>query len=264
MNINIFIQARTGSSRLPGKVLMPIMDRPMLAYLYQRACAVPSVSQVIVLTSRDREDDALANWCHDNAISCFRGALHDVLGRYQQASLRYPCDHLVRLTGDCPLIDPAVIASVIGQHLSEGNDYTSNCLEYTLPDGQDVEVVRTAALQRSALVANKATEREHVTLHIRNHVDRYRIGRWRYREDCSGMRWSVDYAEDFQLVSKIIQALYPGDPLFSVEDILDLLKKNPSWSAINSHIVINEGLAKSVREDRLVRVMQDGTVPELD
>jgi len=264
MSVIAMIQARLSSSRLPGKVLQPILGEPLLWRMIERVRRAHHIDQVVVLTSRAESDDALADYCRRQKIACLRGPLGDVLGRFLLAIEHYQPSHVVRLTADCPLLDPAVIDSVIDQHLAQHNDYTSNCLEYTLPDGLDVEVVDAQVLRQLAFVAQWASEREHVTLRIRCHQGDYKVGSWLSDHDLSNKRWTVDYPQDFAFVSEVYQRLYPSQPDFNLHDILDLLATSPELEAINPKIAINEGLDRSLNSDYEVTINEYGQVPELD
>ena len=264
MTVTAMIQARLSSSRLPGKVLQPILGEPLLWRMIERVQRAKNIDQIIVLTSADRSDDRLAEYCEQQQIDCFRGPLNDVLGRFLLAIQQYQPAHVVRLTADCPLLDPSVIDSVVAQHLTEGNDYTSNCLEYTLPDGLDVEVINAKVLERLAFTANLKSEREHVTMRIRQHQSDYQLGSWLFDNDLSNKRWTVDYPEDFAFVTEVYQRLYPSKPDFQLQDILDLLMASPELEAISPKVIINEGLDRSLNSDYEVAINEYGQVSELN
>jgi spore coat polysaccharide biosynthesis protein SpsF len=246
------IQARMSSSRLPNKVLKIIVGKPMLQLQIERIKQAKLIDKIIVATSRQNEDDAIAQLCQQLNIDCFRGNLNDVLDRFYQAAITDQAAHIVRLTADCPLIDASVIDSVIDLHVMDKNDYTSNSLKPTFPDGLDVEVMNQAALNSSWQQAVIPSEREHVTLYIRNHPEKYKIGELKSSIDLSNKRWTVDHQDDLYLISKIYSTLYYANPNFSTQDILTLLEQNPEWEHINSNIIRNEGLAKSILEDLMV------------
>ncbi len=258
------IQARMSSSRLPGKVLKPLAGVPMLQRMVERTSRATLLDKVVVLTSSEDSDDAIAEFCQANKIACKRGKLNDVMGRYLDAVKSFPeINTFVRLTADCPLIDAQVIDDII-QYFNDGEfDYASNCIDYTLPDGLDAEVFSREAFLRSARQANKVSEREHVTLHIRNHPELFNIGIWRYQTPFTG-RWTVDHEDDFQLVEKIYQHFLPQQQYFDLIAIKQYLEAHPEIESINLGHIQNEGMIKSMTEDRTVEVDEYGQVPELN
>ena len=250
MTTNIMLQARMSSSRLPKKVLKPILGTPMLAHQIARLKNVTSVNEIIIVTSNDASDDAIADLCDDLKVKCFRGDLNNVLDRFYQASQQYPSDHVVRLTGDCPLIDPTIVDNVIALHQREGFDYTSNCVPATFPDGLDVEVMTSKALKSSWLQAVKPSELEHVTPFIRNNPGQFNFGSYLHECDLSSLRWTVDEQEDFDFVERIYQDLYPSNNTFDLNDILQHLKRHPELLKINQGFIRNEGLLTSQKIDK--------------
>lgn len=243
------LQARMTSSRLPGKVLKPLLNEPMLARQIERIQRCQTLDKFIVATSEDQSDNPIVDLCAKLGIHCFRGSLNDVLDRYYQAASAYDADHVVRLTGDCPLTDPKVIDNVVRLHLSSKTDYTSTCIQQTLPDGLDVQITTMDALKVAWENAKLPSEREHVTLYLRNHIERFVYANYCHSVDLSEKRWTVDEQEDFELVNRIYAELYPQKPDFDMYDILKVLEKNPDWEALNAHIGRDEGLVKSLRED---------------
>ncbi len=245
------LQARFSSSRLPGKVLQPLLGKPMLSRQIERILRSERIDRLVLATSTDPEDDAVAAVAAETGIACSRGSLDDVLDRFYRAALPYQPQHIVRLTGDCPLIDPAVIDGTIWFYLEGRYDYVSNALEPTFPDGLDVEVFRFFALEAAWREAMLPSQREHVTLFINQAPGRFRIGNYGHAGgDLSHLRWTVDEPEDLALVMRIYEALYPKDPAFSMEDILVLLERDPSLMKINTRFPRNEGLQRSIEKDR--------------
>ena len=240
------LQARTSSSRLPGKVLLPLLGEPMLARQVERLRRCQRIDQLILATSDDASDDALAELAGHLELPCYRGSLNDVLDRFYQAAVPWQPTHVVRLTGDCPLADPAVIDACIDLHLQGGYDYTSNCLPPTFPDGLDVEVVRFPVLETAWREAARAVEREHVTYFIHQQPSRFKLGNLAQDTDQSALRWTVDEPEDFMLVSQIYQALYPTQPAFDRHAVLGYLSHASNLQEINSGHARNAGLQKSL------------------
>lgn len=253
----IILQARMSSSRLPNKVLMPILGKPMLTHQIERLSTLKIPHKLIIATSTNASDDPIASLCaqlpQQLHVDCFRGSLNDVLARYYHTAIKFNGDNsiknIVRLTGDCPLIDSNIIEQVFNLFITSNVDYCSNCAPATLPDGLDVEVFSFAALESAYKLAKKTVEREHVTLFIRNNPHLFTLNNYYHQPDLSHYRWTVDEPCDFELVTKIYQALYPSNPNFLLSDILNLLQAKPELNEINQHIMRNEGLLKSLSTD---------------
>jgi spore coat polysaccharide biosynthesis protein SpsF (cytidylyltransferase family) len=240
------VQARTSSSRLPGKVLADIAGRPMILRVVERVRATPCIDQTMVVTSDRPDDDPLAALLAAFDVPCFRGSLDDVLDRFYTAARQVGGDTIVRITGDCPLIDPLVIERVVGAHFASGADYTTNTLRYTYPDGLDVEVFSFAALERAHREARKPSEREHVTPYLRN-AERFRIQNVEHTPDLSPRRlqWCVDTADDLEFVRAVYGRL-AGRPRFGMTDVLDLLDREPQLLALQGRKISNEGYYRSL------------------
>lgn len=245
------LQARVSSSRLPEKVLKPILGTPMLFRQIERVRQSESIDQLVVVTSTDPSDDPLEELCREHRVDWFRGSLRDVLDRFYRASQKFPADRIVRLTGDCPLADPKLIDRVVQFHKKGNYDYTSNALEPTYPDGLDVEVFQREALEAAWREAQLSSEREHVTPFLYKHPERFRLGNFKNREDLSFLRWTVDEPSDLNLVTRIYEALYPLNSSFTTEEILGFLDQNPSLKTLNTRHSRNEGLQKSLQQDLL-------------
>ncbi len=246
------IQARMSSRRLPGKVLMPLLGVPMLARQVERVRRASNLDDLVVATSCDSEDDSIAELCAGLDIDCHRGSLDDVLGRFYGAAQTAAADHVVRLTGDCPLIDPEVMDAVIALHLEGGFDYTSNAHPPTYPDGLDVEVMRFACLERAWREADRPSEREHVTPYLYER-GLFGVGNLSHHRDLSRLRWTVDEAEDFDLVEAIYGALHAAKPDFGMADVLALFDRRPGLSDINRRFERDEGYRRSVAADPCAR-----------
>lgn len=217
------LQARMSSTRLPGKVLMPLAGAPMLTRQIERVRRATKAGRLVVATSSDRSDDPIEALCRDLAIPWFRGSLEDVLGRYRVAARAFgPSDHIVRLTGDCPLTDWRVIDAVIEHHLAEGADYTSNTGKLTFPKGLDVEVFRGKLLEVAAREATDPFEREHVTAFFYRRPERFKIANLECDPPMGDLRWTVDTSEDYSFVQGVYEALYAANPAFTSEDVANL------------------------------------------
>lgn len=208
-----------------------------------------NIDRIVLATSINASDDPLYACAMKAGVNVYRGSLDDVLARYYHCAEQYAPAHVVRITGDCPLIDWRIVDDVIARHLTENNDYTHTTERF--PDGLDTEVMTLAALQQAYREARLPSEREHVTLYFRNHSECFRIGVVDCAEDYGDLRWTVDEPRDFALVEAIYKQLYPSNPDFSMQDILALLDEKPELWLINQGIVRNEGLQKSIAEDVL-------------
>ena len=224
----------------------------MIARQLERVQRSRLIDQLVVATSDDSSDDPLAAHCNDLQISCYRGSLNDVLDRYYQAAALINPDHVVRLTGDCPLADPTVIDMVIQEHLASGADYTANCVQSSFPDGLDVEICKFSVLKQAWEEAKLVSQREHVTLFINQQPDRFKLHHVLAEKDLSHLRWTVDNPEDFELVSRIYADLYNQNTHFTTEDVLTLMSKEPELININQHLERNEGLQKSLQNDQII------------
>ena len=244
------LQARVSSSRLPGKVLKPLLGVPMMLRQIERVRRARRIDRLIVATSVERADDAIETLCTTNGIDCVRGSLNDVLDRFYAAAQPASPDYVVRLTADCPLADPGLIDEVIEFCLHGGFDYASNAFEPTFPDGLDVEVFRFTCLEQAWKEARLPSQREHVTPFINQQPQRFRIGSFRNPVDHSHLRWTVDEPADFELVTRIYEALYPVNPAFSRHDVLELLNRQPELLRLNDRHVRNAGYQKSLDADR--------------
>ncbi len=233
MNVVAVLQARTGSRRFPNKVLAPLLGAPMLQRQLDRIHLARSLDAVVVATSVGAEDDGIEALARTCGVECVRGSLHDVLDRVTRAARAANADHVVRLTGDCPLADPAVIDVVVDHHLEGGFDYTSNLSGNTFPDGYDVEVAAMAALEDAWCAATLPTEREHVTPYLYGHPERFRIGEVRADRDLGCLRLTVDHPDDLRLVEAVFAALHAADPAFGLEEITRLFHERPDLLAVN-------------------------------
>lgn len=236
-HVVIIIQARMESTRLPGKVMMRVLGRPLLSYLIERVRRVNNANEVVVATTEKEVDDVIEQYCQEKGVAVFRGNEENLLDRYSQAARIFEADPVVRITADCPLIDPEVIEKVIQFYLDHDYDYVGNTLTLTFPRGMDTEVFSRKTLEMAAQQAKKDNEREHVTLYIYKNPKQFKLANVPYEIDKSQYRLTVDTNEDFKLIKEIIEKLYPINPKFSLEDIITMLDENPELSKINSDVV---------------------------
>jgi len=236
------LQARMSSTRLPGKVMLPILGKPMIFHQIDRIGRAKLIDKLILVTSRNDTDDALADACLDYGIPVYRGSLDDVLDRFYQAALLEDPDHIVRLTGDCPLADPKIIDRVCQFYLDGEFDYTSNVHPPTWPDGLDVEIFGMEKLVGAWGAARDKADREHVTPWILRQPD-FALGNLENSTDLSDLRWTVDEPEDLQFARSIFDGLYRDNQNFDVDEILKFMSANPELQEINQHFVRNAGRA---------------------
>lgn len=236
--IPAILQARMKSSRLPGKVLMQACGRPLLSLNVERLRRARSVQSVTIATSRDAEDDPIEAMCEAEGIDVFRGSEDDVLDRIQCCVDVRGWDAFAKFTADNPIIDPAVIDHVVGVFLAEPDryDYVSNNHPPSWQDGQEVEVIRSAALAEAWREGGQAFQREHVTPFIWDQPHRYRLANvargaddWYHR-----YRWTLDYPEDYLFMKAVFEALYPSNPAFDTTDIMALMERRPEIYALNA------------------------------
>jgi spore coat polysaccharide biosynthesis protein SpsF len=234
-NTAIIVQARMTSTRLPGKVLLPIAGRPMLTYLLERLRRVQRAGRTVVATTTNAADDPIVSVATACGVACTRGPELDVLARFAQAAEQARASVVVRVTADCPLLDPALVDNAIDTflHAPVHYDYVSNMLEPSYPYGMAVEVFSAAALAAASAEATEDAEREHVTPFIYWRPERFKLRSLTMRPNLSSNRWTVDTKEDFELVSRIVETLYPRNPEFRMADVLDLLDQHSDWRKIN-------------------------------
>jgi spore coat polysaccharide biosynthesis protein SpsF len=226
MTVLAVLQARLSSTRLPGKVLKDLAGAPMILRQIERVRRAQRIDELVVATSPEPSDDPLAAALAGHAEVC-RGPLDDVLARFIGALDAHPADHVVRLTGDCPLIDPEVIDATVARHLQSGADYTNNRDgERAWPKGLDVEVMTAEALRRAAAQASTPEEREHVTWGIR-HGGGFRLAHLAPPADQGAVRWTVDRPDDYDFVRAVYEALYPRNPAFTSDDVRAFVRARP-------------------------------------
>ena len=251
MKTKAIIQARFRSTRLPGKVLFKVLNKTILEYVIERVKKAKHIEGAIVATSIKEEDLKIVNLADSIKITVHRGSEKDVLDRFYQAAKLFNLKHIVRITADCPLVDPRIIDDVICHYFKSGADYCSNTLDETFPDGEDIEVFSFGALTHAWGKASLLSDREHVTSYIRKHPAKFKLASFKNREDLTDKRWTLDVEEDFKFIKAILEALYPANPDFHMEDILEFLQRNPHLENLNKNITRNEGYLKSLKEDRI-------------
>ena len=231
------IEARMTSSRLPGKVLLEAAGKPLLEHMVERLRRVDALDEIVIATTEEASSDPIAELADRLGIGCFRGSEEDVLARVLGAAQAYDADLIVETTGDCPLIDPGVIAHVIERFHDGDVDYCSNTMERTYPRGMDVQAFPTAVLAEVAELTNDPADREHVSLYIYEHPERYRLRSVvSERPETGALRLTVDTPEDYELIRTIFETLYPADPAFGLDAILELFDERPELADLNRHV----------------------------
>lgn len=254
MNYLLIIQARCGSSRLPGKVLMDIEGKPALQRVIERTQKARLVDEVVVATTSNKEDLPIVRLVSSLGVRVFVGNSSDVLDRYYQTAKLIRPKYVIRITADCPVIDYEIIDDVIHE-MTPDIDYIAGLSE-TLADGLDVEVMKYEALYKAWKEAKLAHEREHVTMYIKNNKDLFHIKDYVCKYgDLKDQRWTLDEPEDYEMLSKIYKHfINSGKEDFLTLDILNYLSDHPEIGAINKMFVRNEGLRISLANDYIMKI----------
>ncbi len=248
--IAAIIQARMGSTRLPGKIMMEIEGKSLLARVVERVKCSNKIDRIIIATTNMPSDRKVSEFAKKESIACYEGSENDVLDRYYRASMEFKPEVIVRITADCPLIDPEIIGNTIDFFYSGNFDYVSTGrIVSTFPDGLDTEVFKFRALKKAWKAAKLTSEREHVTPYIWKNEDMFKIGELKNNLDLSYMRWTVDEPSDLDFVKQIYKSLHKEGEVFHMRDILGLLEKTPGLLKINGNILRNSGYMKSINED---------------
>ncbi|MDF2636161.1 MAG: acylneuraminate cytidylyltransferase [Pelosinus sp.] len=235
MKTVIIVQARMTSTRLPGKVLKTVLGKPLLEYQIERLRRIEAADEIVIATTTNDTDQPIVDLCNRLGVSYFRGSEEDVLARYHEAAEKYNADIVVRITSDCPVIDPTVCEDAISDFIKNQDQYDYVRLEQ-YPRGLDVEVFSFKVLDECFRESTDKPDREHVTPFIYRHPKRYRLKSITCDEDYSHHRWTVDTPEDLELITRIIEELYPINQKFNYVDIIKALKRYPDWYYINAEV----------------------------
>ena len=236
------------STRLPGKVLKEILSKPVLFYVIERLKKVSDIKQIVVATTTGKADNLIAEYCEKTGMICYRGSENDVLDRFYQTSKKFKADPIIRITADCPLLPPEVVSDLLNK-FKEGNfDLVSSGSSFA--EGFDCEIFSFKALELAAKNAGKLSEREHVTLYLHTHPEIFKKYAVENKTDDSKYRVVVDEPKDFTVVKAIIENLYPKNPNYTGDDVKRFLDENPEIAKINSGIIRNEGLIKSLAAEK--------------
>ena len=251
-NILIISQARYASTRLPGKVLLTIRNKPLLWYLLKRLELVKTPNLIIIATSTSDSNKPLMDYLRELKINYYAGDEIDVLDRFYQTAKHYNGEIIVRITADCPLMDSTLIDRGLEIFLKNNFDYLSNVHPPTFPDGYDIEIFTFKALETSWKNAKLNSEREHVTPFIYNNPKIFSIENFQNDKDLSNIRLTVDTKKDFILISKIIENFHDRWTKFDLKDVITFINQNPHLLKINAQYERNEGYFKSLKEDKLI------------
>jgi len=243
----VIIQVRMGSTRLPGKVLKKLNGITVLESLLNQLNYSKLLNDKIIATTSNSEDDVIVNFCKSKEIKCFRGSQDDVLDRYYNCAKKFSINTIIRITSDCPLMDPQVIDDVIDFYLKNSYDYVNNFYKRTYPYGNDVEIFSIKVLEKVWEKATKPSEREHVTPYIYNNPDEFSLGWIENKENLSEFHWTIDRKEDLIFVQNIFKKISKRPIL--MKDIIDVIKNDPSLLEINKNTNPNEGYLKSIKEE---------------
>lgn len=235
MKVVAIVQARMGSSRFPGKVMTPVCGVPLIGLLLKRLSKSEKIDQIIVATSDKKDNESMLQYVNNLGYKVYKGSEDDVLDRYYHAAKNTGADAVVRITGDCPLVDPKLVDSVIDRYLKENVDYCSNIAPATYPDGLDVEVFSVAALEEAW---TKSSQREHVTPYIRE--GKFNKINVSHNDDYSNFRWTVDEPEDLEVIKSIYEHFEPRHD-FDWLEVLELHSEQPKIFSANKHLIRNEG-----------------------
>ena len=256
--IGCIIQARMGSTRLPGKVMLNVEnDKTVLHFVIKQLQNCKLVDKIIIATTTLEDDNKIANFSKDSGIDCFRGSSHNVLDRYYQCAKKYSISTIVRIPSDKPLIDPEIVDNVVSVFRNNSYDYITNFLSNpTFPSGTEVEIFSMNALKKAWKKAKLPSEKEHVTPYFANHEDEFKITHIENSENLSHLRLAVDKIEDLKLVRKIVSKIKKR-PIM-MKDIIDLFTKEPELVEINKNVNRKEGDLKSLKEDQEFLKNQSG------
>ena len=238
MKIVATIEARMTSSRRPGKVLLPVLGQPVLHYLITRLRAVPSINEIVIATTTNATDDVLVEFAAKEKVLAYRGSELDVMARVIGAAELGGADIVVEITGDCPIIDPDIVEQTIQMYLHHDAAYVSNAHIRSYPDGMDTQVFRLDTLRQSAAMTNDPLDREHVSLHIRNHPELFP----KVHLVASPSLWwpelglTLDEPQDYDLLKRIIEHFAPINTLFGCLDVINFLRNKPEWVSINQDV----------------------------
>jgi len=262
-NFSAIIQARMSSSRLPKKVLRKINEKPMLEYVIKQTLASKYIKNVIIATTLEKEDMEIVEYCKKNNLKYFRGSKNDLLDRYYKCAKKFKCNMIIRITSDCPMIDPEIIDKVIKKFLDNSRDYVSNNIEKikgvwenstcNFPQGMTVEVSSLKVLEKAWKEAKKPSEREHVFPYIQFNPQLFNVSNLKMRKDFSNIRCTVDKMNDLRFIRSLYSKLENKDDVVKIKNIIQIIDKYPELVKINNKTKFDEGYKKSIELDKKSR-----------
>jgi spore coat polysaccharide biosynthesis protein SpsF (cytidylyltransferase family) len=247
------IQARMDSTRLPNKVILKLGDKSVIEHIVERVSMADTIDEVVVVTSINRSNLELISLCVNKGIRVFVGSEDDVLDRYYQVAKLLNPEYIIRITGDCPMIDKDIIDGVYEYFISTKADYTTNANPPTFPDGLDTEIFTFNSLKTAWENAQLMSEREHVTPYISKNINQFKINNFANNVDYSSKRWTLDEKNDFDFIKLVYDHFYKGEHNFWFNDILEYIKQFPEVENLNTGIVRNEGYTKSLKKDQIIK-----------
>jgi len=255
LKIVAVIQARMESTRLPRKALKKILGKTLIEWIYYRLSFCNKIDEIVLSTSINKENDELVDLAEEIGLEYYRGSEMDLVSRLYETAKKFSADAIVRITGDCPLVDPRIVDNLVEKYLKDSKniDYVCNVLPPTYPDGMDVEIISSEILEKLDKEVKDQLYREWITTTIMENPDRFKILNFPYKKNISDLRLTVDYPEDFELTEKIFENLHQEGNSFYLEDILEFLKKNPELVKINEKWA-DKGIANNYRSAEFHRL----------
>ena len=247
----IIIQARLGSTRFPEKVLKLIQQKPMIWHVINRLKQIPKINNIVLATTKKKEDEILIKIAKQNAIDYFQGKTSNVLNRFYECAKNFDADIIIRITSDCPLVDPNLIKKMLNFYMHNNYDYLSNTITPTFPDGLDIEIFSFSALEKASIFAKWRSEIEHVTPYIKKNPKKFKIFNYENPKNLSHIRLTVDEPADLKLVRQIYKKLKPKR-VFSLDEILNIILSEPKLLLLNQNIQRDFGYYKSFQNDKLI------------
>ena len=233
------IQARLNSKRLPNKVMLKILDRPILWHIHNRLNSCKNLDNVVISTGEKERNLAICNFADEFHIPYFSGSELDVIKRMYETAIKFDASSIVRITGDCPLVDPKIVEKIISEYVKHGKNYdmVTNTFTLSFPHGLEIELYSTKFLKKLNSEIKKSEFREWFSIYIENNFEKFKILEIKNNEDLSKFRWTLDYPEDFKLIQIIYEQLFDEKRVFGTDEILSLLKRKPELLKINSKYV---------------------------
>lgn len=247
------IQCRMGSTRLPQKVMMDLQGKPVIGKIHDRLKYCKTVDQTVICTADTPQNEPIVKYAQENGLDWHAGSENDLVDRVYQMAKRFGADVVVRVTADCPLVDPQLVDQLVQAYLDDPTlEYITNILPPTYPDGLDLDVISFRALEKLwNRSRGDAFKSEWINHDLRNNPDVYKTKKFNLDRDLSSMRWTVDYPEDMELIREIFKRLSPNGEVFYMDDILKLLEENPELGEINAKYVRDAAYYAAIEEQKM-------------